>query len=136
MEMHTLDSELNEVSAGKVDIDKTIEQLSKVSKNGARKYESAEEAISLTCFTVSRDNKDYLRIECHSESEVHFSSDRCSYNVGWFKRIFAKDKIQFRSSLSKAEQVISDYFNLGRTDFEAKYEAGYTNNQSLAYTEI
>lgn len=136
MEMHTLDSELNEVSAGQVDIDKALKQLRIVSRNGARKYESAEEGISLTCFTVSRDNKDYLRIECHSEPEVHFSGDRCSYNVGWFKRIFANHKIQFRSSFSKAEQVIADYFKLERSDFEAKYEVGYTNNQSLVYAEI
>lgn len=136
MEMHTLDLKLKEVSAGNVDVDGALKQLAIYSKNGAKNYESAEEAISLTCFTVSRDSKDYLRIECHSESEVHFSSDRCCYKGGWFKRIFANHVIQFRSSLAKAEEVISDYFNLSRELFEEKYEAGYTNNESLEYVEI
>ena len=136
MEMFKLNLDLELVSYGDINIEKSLTELRLISKCGNKKYEKGEEAISQTLFIISRSEKDFLRVECHSIDEVHFSSDRICYEGGWFKRIFSDSLIQFRSTTENAEQVIKEYFNLSREDFESKYSVGYTNQRSLQYVKI
>ena len=136
MEMFKLNSKLKDYSCGPIDQKRAMVELSKISEAASQVFKDETEAIPATQFILVKSEKDYLRVECHSTTEVHFSSERLSYSGGWFKRIFANHIIQFRSSLNKSEQVIGDYFSLSRENFELKYEAGYTNNESLHYVEI
>lgn len=136
MEMHKLNPKLEEVPCGQVSLKQAIAELDVIAANGDTKYKDAEEAISATWFTVSRSQKDFLRVECHSKDEFHFSSDRLVYNCSWLKKLFSNPYMQFRVPIEKAASVLSDYFNFPREKFEEKYAITYTHRESLEYVEI
>ncbi len=136
MELHKLDLKLELVSCGTVDEKIALRELSAISKNGSKKYENSDEAISETTFILSRSEEDFLRVESHSESEVHFSSDRLCYQEGWFKRLFANTAMRFCTSSESATQVIKNYLSMEREEFESLYEAGYSNAKAFNYVSI
>lgn len=136
MEMFKLNEKLKDYSCGAVDLDGALRELYLISDAGGKTYRDETEAIPATQFILERNKKDYLRVECHSNTEAHFSSDRLVYPSNWIKRIFSSPVMQFRTPLAGAEKVIANYFSYSREKFEDTYSASYSNRQSLMYIEV
>ena len=136
MELYKLDSDLEEYSCGEVDLPRLVDELQLISANGDKKYNDETEAIPATLFIAVKGKKDFLRVECHSSEEIHFSSDRLIYEGGWLKKLFAKRAMQFRTLKIRAPSVLERYFNLGREEFEQYYSSSYTQINSFEFKEI
>lgn len=136
VEMFKLNAKLQEISCGPVNLRAAIAELSKISSAAGRTYKDEIEALPATQFILTKNNEDYLRVECHSTQEVHFSSDRLVYSGSWLKKIFAKNLMQFRTSIEDAENVMIRYFSETRERFEEMYADSYTNGRSLKYVKL
>ncbi len=136
MEMYKLNSKLEDFLCGTVELKQVLAELQIISANAKVKYKDETEAIPATQIIVSRNETDFLRVECHSEKEVHFSSDRLIYKMGWFKKLFAVPYMQFRSPIDNAPEIIKNYFESSRESFENTYAISYANKESLRYVEV
>ena len=134
--MFKLNSKLKEVSCGVLELDSAFRELEAISESARKKYKDETEAIPATQFILSKKDKDFLRVECHSPNEIHFSSDRLIYDGGWLRRLFSNHQMQFRIPMEKVKSVLENYFILPRNEFEKLYSASYTHNSSLKYVEI
>lgn len=100
-------------------------------------FENGDLAMEKTCFSISRDKKDFLQVNCDSPDIVWFISDRLHYDMNFLLRIFcSKTAMAFGGRKEIGIQVISDYFELSRASFETKYARGYRNLQQYGYETI
>jgi hypothetical protein len=100
-------------------------------------FENGDLAMEQTCFCISRDKRDFLQVNCDGLDIAWFISDRLNYEMNFLLRIFCnKTAMAFGGNREIGIQVISDYFELSRESFEAKYAKGYRNPQQFGYETI
>lgn len=136
MELITLDSSLSEVSSGQIAYSRALEELEQINAKGSSVFESEADALPATQFTLSRNKQDFLTVQCHSQGEIHFTSDQLVHSGSWWKRLFVDKVFQFRCAKPVAELVIRHYFELSREAFEDRYSEGLTHSGSLAFVEL
>lgn len=100
-------------------------------------FENGDLAMEQTCFCISRDKRDFLQVNCDGRDTVWFISDRLDYDMNFLLRILcSKTLMAFGGNREIGIKVISDYFQLSRESFEAKYVKGYRNPQQYGYETI
>ena len=100
-------------------------------------FENGDIAMEQTCFCLSRNNKDYLQVNCDGSDELWFYSDRLFYDMNLLFRILcSKTVMAFGGNSQIGKQIITDYFEMSRESFERKYQNSYRNYQQFGYIKI
>lgn len=136
IQLHRLSVDLKLVLVGQATHVLAKNELMRIAGNGGKKYPNSDVAISETTFILSRSDADFLRVECHSYDEVHFSSDRLVFSMPWWRRLFAKDRLQFRIGIDNAEPVLEAYLCRCREGFESLLEPALVDGSSFKFIRL
>lgn len=124
MNLSRLDRNLAKIELGPCDLERALAQLDQCCEKGSVKYESGEEALEATEFCVYRSEADFLEVGCHGADLISLHSDRTCYDSGIASFFTLKKRFAIETGRAAAEQVIRDYYQLPRNEFEVKYR-GY-----------
>ena len=129
LELHRFNESTSLVSHGQIDVEGAAHELCAAAERAAIPYVSGEEAMAQTSFTVSRDRKDFLQINCDGPDDIWFLSDRLVSPSSLLARIFnGKTTLAFRCDLRGAERVLRQYFERNREAFESLYSEAYVRS--------
>ncbi len=121
MDLYRFDRNLHIAEQGQCDCDSALETFEQFYANGCASYNSGEDAVAATSFGLSRSQTDFIEISCHGQDSIAIHSDRICY-PSRLSRYFALNRhFDIKAGMTRAKEVISDYFNMKREAFEAKY---------------
>lgn len=116
------DTNLDLIDQGACDEGRALEELHAAHAAGLQRYDSGEEAVAKSSFVLSRSESDFLRIDCNGDTEIDIDSDRLIY-PSKVSRIFSTmSRISLRVDRIGAEEMIRDYLEMSRAEFEAEYQ--------------
>ena|SRR6187431_2967536 len=122
MELYRFDRKLNIVECGDSDLPRALQMLQECYARGFNIYTSGEDAISETSFGLHTSAEDFIEIACNGLDSIVAHTDRLfppSRLSGMFKK-----HIDISGNLSVITEVIRDYAQMKREQFEQKYK-GY-----------
>lgn len=124
------DTDLNLIDKGQFDIFRLDELLNERWANSQLPFESAETTISKTHFCLSRNDNDFLAMDCQTNGKVTIQSDRLHYPTDFLSKLrdFFRNKncLFGEVDLETAKIICRDYVNLDRQTFEQKYQMFYS----------
>ncbi len=121
MDLYRFDDDLHIAIQGPCDCDTALETFEQCYAIGCASYDSGEDAVAATSFGLSKSETDFIEASCHGVDSVTVHSDRICY-PSRLSRYFALNRhFDIKAGMTRAKEVISDYFNMKREAFEAKY---------------
>ncbi len=121
MDLYRFDRDLHVVEKGHCDYDAALTVYEECYENGLKSYHSGEEATSLTSFGLSKSSKDFIEVSCNGYDSIAIHSARVHYPSGFRKLLGTKGHLFIKGDKSKGKEIIWDFFDLNRQEFEAKY---------------
>jgi hypothetical protein len=92
-------------------------------ERGLKSYVSGEEAISETSFGLRRSETDFIEITCNGVDSVAVHSDRLVFPSKLSGVFSLKKHLGLSADLGVITEVVRDYVELNREQFEEKYKA-------------
>jgi hypothetical protein len=121
MNLYRFDRSLHVVEKGQCDYDAALVVYEECYENGLKSYHSGEEAMSFTSFGLSRSDKDFIELSCNGYDSVSVHSDRLHYPSRMSKFLGTKGHLFIKGDKNKGREIIRDFFDLERQEFESKY---------------
>ncbi len=132
MELHRFDERTALVPYGEITLGAALDELRAAAERAAIRYESVEESMAQTSFTLSRDRRDFLQVNCDGPDDIWFLSDRLVPPASLLARLFnIKTTLAFRCDVGGAERVLRDYIGRSREAFESRYASAYVHRNAL-----
>lgn len=122
MKLYRKDRNLKTVECGDCELTGALQMLKECYDRGLKTYITGEEAISETCFGLYISKQDFIEVTCNGLDSVDVYTDRLFFPSGLLS-FFSPKHINISGNLSAISEVIRDYTNLKREQFEQKYEA-------------
>jgi hypothetical protein len=121
MNLYRFDLNLHMVEKGQCDYHAARAVYEECCENGLKSYQTGEEAMSFTGFGLSRSRKDFIEVSCNGPDSISIFSDRLHYPSRISELFHSKGHFLIKGGKARGEEVIWDFFNMERQDFEAKY---------------
>jgi hypothetical protein len=121
MNLYQFDRDQRIVKRGQCDHRTAQAMYEECYENGLKSYYSGEEAMSRTSFGLSKSNEDFIEVSCNGYNSIAVHSDRLHYPSRMSKFLGTKKHLFIKGDKSKGEEIIRNFFDLERQEFEAKY---------------
>lgn len=123
MNLSRYNLDLATVELGDCDLNRALAEFEICYSEGLKVYSSGDEALAATSFTLYRSDEDSIGVVCDGADDVAIISTRIVDDRGFFASLVRRmDTFRIEVSRQGAMDVIKDYFELTRRDFEQKYQ--------------
>lgn len=121
--LYRFDRDLKLKELGSCDVARALQTLRECYDRGLKRYVSDEEAISETSFGLRRSDTDFIEITCNGADSIAVHSDRLVFPSKLSGVFSPKKHLAISGNLSVVTEVVRDYSELTREQFEEKYKA-------------
>ena len=141
MDTYRLDENRMLSEGSEVSLDVAVTELCALVEHVARLVDDGESVTGVGNFILKKEGGEYLRIECDKPDEVMFSGNWLPWgedNVFFEVRNSARrpEHLQFRASKERGVQVVRDFFQMSRKEFQRNYEAGRVRRLSSSAIQV
>ena len=121
MNLYQFDCDLHILEKGQCDCSSALTLFEECYANGLKSYDSAEEAMAATSLGLSKSSSDFIEVTCNGNESITAHTDRLCY-PSWLSKTFGiKHHLFIKGNKAKGIEIIQDFFNMDRHDFELKY---------------
>jgi len=123
VKLYRFDRNLDLVESGSCDLVRALQMLRECHDRGLKSYVGGEEAISETSFGLRRSETDFIEITCNGADSIAVHSDRLVFPSKVSGVFSLKKRLAISGSLGGITEVVRNYVELNREQFEEKYKA-------------
>lgn len=124
------DENLKLIDQGEFDISQLNQLFDERFSHQNIHFTNIEQMVSKTSFCLSRNEQDFLAMDCQKNGKVSIQSDRLHYPTDFWGKLrdFFRNKncLSGEVDLTTAKIICQDYVKLDRQTFEQKYQMFYS----------
>lgn len=128
--LYFYDENLNLINKGRFDISQLNQLFDERFSHQNAHFTNMEQMVSKTSFCLSRNELDFLAMDCQENGKVSIQSDRLHYPTDFWGKLrdFFRNKncLSGEVDLATAKIMCQDYVKLDRQTFEQKYQMFYS----------